>query len=67
VTVLLPLPATAPIDLREFHYRLHGVTGSMAIAWCRATPADLLVWADALRAIADAMAAAAAVPISDSC
>jgi hypothetical protein len=64
VTVpVLPPPVDAPIDLREFHYRVHGVTGDMAIAWCRATPADLVRWADTLRVIADGMAAAAAVPV----
>ena len=35
------------------HHAIHRIGGSMALKFCRATPADLERWAKALRALAD--------------
>jgi hypothetical protein len=40
------------IDLNFWHHALHQVTGSMALRFNRATPADLEKWAETLRAVA---------------
>jgi hypothetical protein len=49
----------AVIDLNPWHRTLHGVTGAMALRWCRATVDDLRTWSVTLRGIADAMQARA--------
>jgi hypothetical protein len=46
-------------DLVEWHRRLHGVTGSIAVLFLQVTPNDLTSWAQELHAIAAAMASAA--------
>jgi hypothetical protein len=43
-------------DLVEWHRRLHGVTGSIAVRFLQVTPNDLTSWAQELHAIAAAMA-----------
>lgn len=47
------------IDLNKWHHDVHQISGSIALKWCRATPADLKQWAKALRTIADEMEAEA--------
>ena len=46
------------IDLRRWHHDVHQVSGGMALHFNKATAADLVQWAKALRAIADEMVAA---------
>ena len=52
------------VSLVDWHRRIHGVTGAMALRWCQATAEDLAEWARELRAVAEAMEAAAAQPPS---
>jgi hypothetical protein len=54
----------AVIDLNDWHRRLHRVTSSMALHWCRATSAELARWGRELQAIADDMAAKANAPLA---
>jgi hypothetical protein len=49
------------IDLNNLHRAIHQVTGSMALRFNRATPADLMKWAEMLRAVAVEMEATAAI------
>jgi hypothetical protein len=49
---------TEVINLLGWHRGLHMVTGSMALRFNRATPADLEKWAGMLRAVAEEMEAA---------
>jgi hypothetical protein len=46
------------VDLNDWHYRLHRVTGGMALAFVRASAGDLRGWAETLRGVADEMDAA---------
>jgi hypothetical protein len=48
------------VSLVDWHRRIHGVTGAIALRWCRATAEDLADWAQELRAVAAAMEAASA-------
>jgi hypothetical protein len=48
------------VSLVDWHRRIHGVTGAMALRWCQATAEDLAEWARELRTIAAAMEAAIA-------
>jgi hypothetical protein len=47
------------IDLNPLHHAAHQITGDMAVRFNRATAADLMRWAAALRALADQMIKAA--------
>jgi hypothetical protein len=47
------------IELDRWHYRLHRVTGAMALHWRKATAADLAAWAHELSAITVEMERAA--------
>jgi hypothetical protein len=49
----------AVFDLNQWHVRLHRITGTMALHWCRATASELQQWSAELRAIAGEMAAKA--------
>jgi hypothetical protein len=51
-------------DLGPWHRRLHQVTGSMALRWVKATPAELTQWARELRAVADEMQTTASAPVA---
>ena len=47
----------AVIDLNKWHHVLHRVTGDMSLKFNGATTADLARWGEALRAVAEEMAA----------
>ena len=45
------------IDLNRWHHAIHKITGSMALKFNKATPADLSRWTLALRTVAGEMEA----------
>jgi hypothetical protein len=47
--------STGTFDLNRWHRAIHKVTGSMALCFNKATPADLERWAKALREVAQEM------------
>ena len=46
---------TPMIDLNKMHHSIHQISGGMALRFNKATAADLVQWAKALRVLADEM------------